>query len=40
VFAAAGITDPGYSAKKLLRKKKNESWAMRPATSINARHLG
>src|SRR5437667_6977917 len=30
VIAATGITDPGYNRKKLLRKKKNESWAMRP----------
>jgi hypothetical protein len=36
VIAAAGIADPGTGgAKKLLRKKKNESWAMRRAV---ARH--
>src|SRR6266540_3116521 len=31
-MTAAGDNAPGYgySAKKLLRKKKNESWAMRP----------
>jgi hypothetical protein len=36
------LSGPPHSAKpkKLLRKKKNESWAMRPTTSINARHLG
>ena len=33
MIAAAGINDPGYSAKKLLRKKKNESWAMRLAVA-------
>jgi hypothetical protein len=31
-LTAAGVNDPGYRgyrSKKLLRKKKNESWAMR-----------
>jgi hypothetical protein len=33
---AAGVNDPGYnshSAKKLLRKKKNESWTIRPVVA-------
>jgi len=33
---AAGVNDPGYnssSAKKLLRKKKNESWTIGPVVA-------
>jgi hypothetical protein len=35
-MTAAGVIAPGYNsygAKKLLRKKKNESWTIRPVVT-------